>query len=149
MPPDGVKNETFSPEGQPKPQYQPKHRKKPTQREEKKLKSLSEEVEACLGFVLNQKGTQKHRFIRSLFGLYQKVALPLFIKTINRALKYHITDIQTIERIAILQLKEGNYELPFVETNEEFKKMESYLECCSTDEADLSIYDKMTEDEDG
>ena len=81
--------------------------------------------------------------------MYQKVALPLFIKTIKRALKYHITDIQTIERIAILQLKEGNYEVPFVETDEEFQKRESYLEGCSTDEADLSIYDKMMEDEDG
>jgi hypothetical protein len=149
LPPDGVKNETFSPEGQPKPQYQPKHRKKPTQREEKKLKSLAEEVEAYLSFVINQKGIQKHRFIRSLYGLYQKIALPLFIKTIKRALKYHITDIQTIERIAVLQLKEGNYELPFVETDGEFQKRESYLEGCSTDEADLSIYDKMMEDEDG
>jgi len=99
--------------------------------------------------VINQKGIQKHRFIRSLYGLYQKIALPLFIKTIKRALKYHITDIQTIERIAVLQLKEGNYELPFVETDGEFQKRESYLEGCSTDEADLSIYDKMMEDEDG
>jgi len=118
-------------------------------RDRKKLKSLSEEVEAYLSFVLKQKGLQKHRFIRSLYGLYQKVALPLFIKTINRALKYHITDIQTIERIAILQLKEGNYGLPFVETDGEFQNRESYLEGCSTDEADLSIYDKMMEDEDG
>ena len=59
LPPDGVKNERFSPEGQPKPRYQPKHRKKPTEGEEKKLKSLAEEVESYLSFVLKQNGIQK------------------------------------------------------------------------------------------
>jgi hypothetical protein len=135
--------------GQPKPQYQPKDRKKPTEGEEKKLRSLSEEVEAYLSFVLKQKGIQKHRFIRRLYSLCQKVTLPLFIKTVKRALKYHITDIQTLERIAILQLKEGNYELPFVETNEDFQDRASYLEGRLTDEVDLSGYDNMMEDEDG
>ena len=149
LPPYGVKNELFSPEGQPEPQYQPKHRKKPTEGEEKKLRSLSEEVEAYLSFVLKQNGIQKHRFIRKLYGLYQKITLPLFNKTIKRALKYRITDIQTLERIAILQLKEGNYEVPFVETNEEFHNRESYLEGCFTDEVDLSQYDNMMEDNDG
>ena len=149
LPAVGVKNERFSPEGQPKPQYQPKHRKKPTEGEEKKLKSLAEEVESYFSFVLKQKGIQKHRFIRQLYGLYQKVALPLFIKTVKRALKYRINDIQTLEHIAILQLKEGNYEAPFVETNEDFQNRASYLEGRFTDEVDLSAYEKMMGDEDG
>ena len=149
LPPYGVKNELFSPEGQPKPQYQPKYRKKPTAGEEKKLRSSAQEVEDYLSFVLKQNGIQKHRFIRRLYGLYQKIALPLFIKTIKRALKYRITDIQTLERIAILQLKEGNYEVPFVETNEELHNRESYLEGCFTDEVDLSQYGNMMEDNDG
>jgi len=149
LPPYGVKNERFSPEGQPEPQRQPKHRKKPTEGEEKKLRSSAEEIDEYLSFVLKQNGIQKHRFIRRLYGLYQKIAFPLFIKTVRRALKYRITDIQTLERIAILQLKEGNYEVPFVETNEEFRNRESYLEGCFTDEVDLSQYDTMMEDNDG
>ena len=149
MPPDGVKNEIFDPPGQPKPQYQPRHRKKPTQTEEKKLKDASQEVKAYLSFVLKQKGIGKHRFIRRLYGLYQKIALPLFIKTVKRALKYRITDIQTLERIAILQLEEGNYELPLVEIDRELESRESYREGRFTDEVDLSTYEKMMEDEDG
>ncbi len=149
LPADGVKNECFSPKGQPKPQYQPKHRKKPTEGEEKKLKGLAEEVGAYLSFALKQKGIQKHRFIRRLYGLHQKIALPLFIKTVKRALKYRITDMQTLERIAILQLKEGNYEAPFVETNEDFQNRASYLEGRFTDAVDLSQYDNMMEDENG
>lgn len=149
LPADGVKNELLSPPGEPKPQYQPEYRKKPTEREEKKLRSLAEEVEAYLSFVLKQKGIQKHRFIRQLYSLHQKIALPLFIKTIKRALKYRITDIQTLERIVILQLKEGNYKAPFVEPNEEFQNRESYLEGHLSDEVDLSQYGGMREDEDG
>ena len=149
LPPDGVKNEIFDPPGQPKGQYQPKHRKKPTQAEEKKLNDASQEVRAYLSFVLAQKGIGKHRFIRRLYGLYQKIALPLFIKTVKRALKYRITDIQTLERIAILQLQEGNYELPLVEIDRELESRESYLEGRFTDEVDLSTYEKMMEDEDG
>jgi len=36
LPPNGVKNQRFSPKGQPAPQHQPKYRKKPTAEEEKK-----------------------------------------------------------------------------------------------------------------
>lgn len=149
LPAEGVKNELFSPPGQPKPRYQPNDRKKPTEGEEKKLRGLAEEVDGYLSFVLNQKGIQKHRFIRRLYALHQKLALPLFIKTVQRALKYRITDIQTLERIAILQLREGNYELPLVELNEEFRNRGSYLEGRLSDEVDLSGYDEMMEDEDG
>jgi hypothetical protein len=149
LPADGVKNELFSPPGEPKPRYQPNDRRKPTEGEEKKLRGLAEEVDAYLSFVLSQKGIQKHRFIRRLYALHQKLALPLFMKTVQRALKYRITDIQTLERIAILQLKEGNYELPHVEPNEEFRNRESYLEGRFSDEVDLGEYDEKMEDEDG
>lgn len=83
-----------------------------------------------------------------MYGLYQKITLPLFIKTVKQSLKYRITDIQTLDRIAILQLKEGIYEVPFVETNEEFRNRKSYLEGCFTDEVGFSGYDKMMEDND-
>ena len=63
--------------------------------------------------------------------------------------KLCITDIQTLERIAILQLQEGNYELPLVEIDRELESRESYLEGRFTDEVDLSTYEKMMEDEDG
>ena len=48
-----------------------------------------------------------------------------------------------------MQLREGNYELPLVELNEEFRNRGSYLEGRLSDEVDLSEYDEMMEDEDG
>ena len=146
LPPYGVKNEPFSPPGEPKPQHQPKHRKKPTQAEEKKLESIGEEVQSYLRFVLAQKGISKHRFIRRLYGLSQKITADLFIKTVKRAHTYRITDLQTFENIASLQLKEQNYENPFVEIDEDFLDRESYLEGRFSEEVDLSIYDTLMEE---
>jgi len=46
-------------------------------------------------------------------------------------------------------MNEGNYTVPFVETNQEFRKRESYLEGATVNEVDLSRYDKSTEDSNG
>jgi transposase len=157
LPPEGVKNQKFHPPGQ-SPKYQPWNRKKPTAFEEKKLRNLSPEVVAYLDFALSGKQTkyvkQKHRFIRQLYGLYKKLSLPLFVKTISRALKYRITNMETIERIAVLQIKDGNYRLPqFTFTSltidENLKNRESYLEGYSSDEVDLALYDRLLEDDEG
>jgi len=122
---------------------------KPTDEEQKKLKAVSEDVAAYLNFVLEQKGIQKHRFIRGMHSLYQKVALPVFVKAIQRARKYRIIDLQTLERIALLQMQEGEYALPLVDLPGELQNRESYREGCYTDDGDLSAYDRQSEDEDG
>jgi len=55
--------------------------------------------------------------------------------------------MKTIERMAVLQMTDGNYEIPCVEVNDEFQNREAYLEGRLSEEVDLSIYDKMYEDE--
>lgn len=143
-----VKNQRFSPPGE-TPPHQPKYRKKPTTFEEKKLREVSKEVDDYLNFALKQSHSikQKHRFIRQLYGLYQKLALPLFIKTIDRALNYRIANLGSIEEMAIQLFKEGNYPMPTATIDEDFQKRESYLEGCIGDEVDLSQYDRLLEKE--
>jgi hypothetical protein len=149
LPPEGVKNQKFSPPGK-TPKHQPWNRKKPTALEEKKLRSQGSEVNRYLDFVFNpwQKVGQKHRFIRQLYGLYQKVAPLLFVKTIDRALTYRITDIQTLEQMAVQLLKEGNYanEMPPTPVDEGYINREAYLEGCTSDEPDLYEYDRLLEE---
>jgi transposase len=147
LPDDGVKNKLISPQGMPKPVYKPKNSKNPTEQEEKKLRTMAE-VDAYLNFALKPKGIPKHNFIRELFALYQKLALSLFIKTVKRAFKYRIKDIKSVERIAALHIRDANYKTPSVQIDEEFKKRESYLEGRLTEEPDLSLYDKMLEEDD-
>ncbi len=150
LPPEGIRNQKFTPPGK-TPKHQPQNRKKPTALEEKKLRRLCSEVNQYLDFAFNpsQKVGQKHRFIRQLYGLYQKLAPPLFVKTIRRALTYRITDVQTIEQMAAQLLKEGNYNYQMnpATVDEDYKNREAYLEGCTSDEPDLCEYDRLLEEE--
>lgn len=152
LPGSDVKNKRISPPGQPEPVHQPKYRKKPTEQEEKKLRAITEEVDAYLTFSLREialqgKGKAKHTFIRSLFKLHQKLALPVFLSTIQRSLKYRIIDISSVERIALLQLVNSGYDLPSIDSDLQLQENKAYLEGALTDEVDLSIYDQFTGDE--
>jgi len=149
IPADGVKNKRIAPEGQQKPPYKPKNRKKSSATEENTLRTAAKEIDDYLDFAIKKGVKQKHRFIRQLFGLYRKIALELFIKTLKRALKYRITDIKTIERIATLQLTAGHFQLPLPQIDRQLEKRASYIEGCFADQVDLTVYDKITGDDDG
>ncbi|MCP4156097.1 MAG: hypothetical protein GY757_50725 [bacterium] len=119
--------------------------------EEKQLRSLCPDVNQYLDFAFNQsqKVGQKHRFIRQLYGLYQKLAQPLFVKTIRRALTYRITNPQSIEQMAAQLFKEGNYRMRMLPAtvDENYKSREAYLEGCTSVEPDLCEYDRLLEEE--
>ena len=146
LPPDAVKNKLFSPKGQPKPRYSPNNRKKPTQQEEKRLRSMSESINAYLDFALQPKGIARHQFLRKLHGLSRKMTESLFIASIERAHKYKITDIATIERIAALHLTEDVQTLPLVDVDEDFHLRDAYLQGRLTDPPELSKYDEYTQE---
>jgi len=149
LPPHGTKNQTLYPKGHRKPAQQPKWRKKPSVDEEKKLRAADKAVDAYMSFVKTQKGIQIHRLIRALHGLSQKLASQLFIQTIKRAHRYRITDINTIERIAILLMKDTQALLPSVTVDENLSNRDSYRQGRLTDEVDLSVYEKLITDENG
>jgi hypothetical protein len=72
----------------------------------------------------------------------------LFIATIERAHKYKITDIATIERIAALQINEGAERLPPAEVDEDFRLRDAYLQGRLTDPPELWKYDEHIEQDD-
>jgi len=141
LPPDGVRNAQFSPEGFPKPPHSPNNRKKPALEEEKRLRTLGPPVNDYLDWILKIKGLGRHRFLRSLLALSRKMTPDLFLKSIERAAKYRIQDIHTIERIAILLLQQTTNTLPLVQVDEDFTQREAYLEGFLTDAPDISTYD--------
>lgn len=149
LPADGVNNRCFSPEGLPKPPHQPKNRKRPTLEVEKRLRAMAEVVSAYLDFALKPKGNERHRFLRDLFRLAQQMTPALFLKTIERALKYRIGEIETLRRIAVMQMSEGVEILPSAEVDESLKERDAYVEGHLTDEPDFSPYDDMLEAGDG
>ena len=146
LPKEGVKNKSFTPDGLPHPEYKPKNRHCPTLEEEKKLRAIDKQVDEYLNFALKEKGREKHKIIRNLFGLYQKITPSLFIKTIERALKYRITNMTCIERIALLQMADGDIQIPSIEIDEQFQSRDAYREGCRSNEVDLAKYEKLIEE---
>ncbi len=112
------------------------------------LRKAADEIDAYLSFALPAGARRKHRFILGLYGLYRKVALPVLIKTVQRALKYRITDIGTLERIAVLQLRSDDIKVSMPQIDLDYKNRAAYLDGCIADEADLGFYDKLAEDDD-
>jgi hypothetical protein len=149
LPKDGVKNELIGPDGKKPPSYSPNNRKKPTAKEESILRKADESIDAYLSFLIKGSGKKRHRIIRRLYGLYRKIELTLFIKTVKRALKYRITDMETVERIAMLQMMDGSAFVPVPEIDQEFKSRSAYLEGRFADDVDLSRYDQLLEDDNG
>jgi transposase len=140
LPADGVSNQRFSPPELPPPPWQPKNRRYPSAEEEKRLRALDPEVSRYLDFALESNTVQRHVFLRRLLALSQRMTPELFVKSIQRAHRYRINSLQTIERIALLHLREGTAELPLAEVDEAFHERAAYQEGSLTDPPDLSIY---------
>lgn len=141
LPPDGVKNKCFPESGAPR--NRPKNQHKPTEQEEKRLRALGASVGAYLDFACALKGLARHNFLRQLHSLSRKMTPELFIQSIERAAKYRIADIDTIERIALLQMTQGIGPLPIADIDETFQQREAYREGRLTEQPDLSIYDQL------
>ena len=148
LPEDETKNQIFRPKDNPKAKNQPHNRKKSTETEEKKLRSISEEVDEYINFISLEKGVRKHRFIRYLYELSKKISDDIFIKTIKRSFKYKITEKQTIEKICIYIVNGENYQVHFTDIDKELQKNQSYLDGQYSDEVDLTIYDDLLEGND-
>jgi hypothetical protein len=148
LPADGVKNAKFAPPGQPQPRHNPCNRRRPTEEEEKRLRAIHESVGRYLDFALKPKGLERHNFLRRLFALSRQTSAAVFVRTIERALRYEIADVDTLQRIALLVLDASERPLPTVDIDESFRTRESYLEGRLTDAPDFSRYNQILEDPD-
>jgi len=147
LPAEGVRNERFSPEGEPKPRHNPKNRRRPTQQEEQRLRAIDERVGAYLDFALPPGGIQRHGFLRKLHALSRKITAELFVASIERAHTYRIVEMATIERIVALNLAHGAGALPCVEVDEHFRERAAYQQGRLTEPPDLSIFNQEDEHE--
>lgn len=150
LPPDGVKNGRYSPEGQPAPRHMPQNRKNASEQEAKRLRAMSAGVAAYVDYVLETPGIQRHRFLRELFALSQKTTPSVFLEAVARALRYRIVHLETLERIAWFCMSQSQAQqcLPYPDVDENYRQRPAYQEGCLTDEPDLSSYDQPAADDD-
>jgi len=148
LPADGIRNHVFSPTGMPQSARQPKNRKQPAREEEKRLRAISATVDGYLNFALHA-GVQQQRFLRELFALSGRVTAAVFLETIERALRYRITDIETLRRIARLSISQQEFQLGGVEVDESFRERDAYQQGHLTDAPDFDLFDQMLDDPEG
>jgi len=143
--PDGVKNARFSPEGQPKPRYQ-SAKKRSSSQEEKRLRAMGSEMDAYLDYVLKVPGVQRHRFLHQLLAFSRQVTSAVLLEMAQRALRYRISRLETLKRIAWYCMSQGERKLPAPEVDEDLRQRPVYQEGCLTDEPDFTVYDQMLQD---
>jgi transposase len=139
LPADGVRNAKFSPEGQPAPPHHPHNRRHPTELEEKHLRALGPTVSAYLDYALPTKGLSRHPFLRRLLALSRKMSPELFAQTLQRARKYRITDLPTLQNIAWLCLQQGPGQVPLADIDAAFRQRDAYQEGSLTDPPQLPL----------
>ena len=101
-----MKNQSFHVPGQKSPRYRPRNRKRSSQEEEKRLRAIDPLIGAYVDFILSSPGLLRHQFLRRLWGLRQRWSTTLFLRIVERAHRYQITSLETLERIALLHLDE-------------------------------------------
>ncbi len=139
LPPWGVRNQPFHAPGQ-KPHYRPRNRKLSSQEEEKRLRAIDPVIGAYVDFILGTPGLLRHQFLRRLWAFQQRWSTALFLRTIERAHRYHITSLETLERIALLHLDDTALPDPLVDPD--LEKRPAYQEGSLTETPDLSGYDE-------
>jgi len=137
--PWGVKNQIVRVPGQPS-RHRPRHLKLSSHEEEKRLRALAPEVAAYVDFILATPGLLRHQFLRRLWARHQRWGSALFARAIARAHRYHITSLETLERIALLLLDDTALPDPWVDPD--LEKRPAYQEGSLTDTPDLSRYDQ-------
>ena len=144
LPPTGTRGKRFSPPGQPQPRFAPRPRRRETKWEAERLRAMGKAVADYLDMALSVAGVQRHRFTRELLALSQKLSPSLFLTTIERAHRYRVVDLDTLNRISWLCMcQEG--ELPRADVDQELESRPAYQEGSLTDLPDLSRYDQFSE----
>lgn len=139
---EGVRNQQFHPPDKPAAHAHPRHRPQPSDEEEKRLRALAPSVSAYVDFLLATPGHLRHQTLRRLWALSQRMSSELFVRAVERAHRYRIPDLKTLERIAHLSLQETPGPLPLPAIDESFRDRPAYQDGALTEVPNLTQYDE-------
>ena len=151
LPPWKTRNEKYFPDGYSKPKYEPRNIKKKSDDERTYLLKLSPICRDYLQFIFSTQCSikQKHKFVRNLYYLSKKMTLPLFEKSLSRALDFHVADISAIVNIARQILQINHYDEPIISHIADYQERKSYLDgqFCEEEYNQERFKNLMNEDE--
>jgi hypothetical protein len=139
--PDGVRNQQFDPPDTPAAHAQPRHRPQPSDEEEKRLRALAPTVSAYVDFLLATPGHLRHQTLRRLWALSQRMSPELFVRAVERAHRYRLPELKTLERLAHLVVQATPGQLPRPAIDESFRDRPAYQDGALTETPNLTAYD--------
>ena len=117
--------------------------------EENSLRAVGPEAARYLDWLTANPGRvrYRHRFVRELYSLSGRITPALFLATLSQALHYGIAEIDSIERIASLLLREppdaaSDWGFEAL-ASDGYRQRETYAEGAFSDEPDLAGYARL------
>lgn len=149
LPLSGVRGEKFKPDGVPSTPYVPRAIQAMRFVEEQKLLSEIPEITEYLQFALKKhpRPSSRSKFLKGLYLLSQKVSGEFFLKSIDRAFKYGIFSLLSVERICQQMLTNALMDAPLEFDIPELNDREIYLEGRMSYPPDLDAYKPQEESE--
>lgn len=147
LPAYNTRNKKYNPQGVYVKPCEPQNIKKPCDEEEKHLRALGETCCVYLDFIKSNKSeiSQKPKFIRHLHHLSKNMSTSLFMTMIQRALKYSVTNIETLDRMSH-QLMQKESCMPEITISQDYEQRESYQQGRCSHETQMDLYDELLKD---
>jgi len=148
LPPFGHKNKKFFPDGNEKPLFQPRKMVSSAQEEEKILRNISQELAAYLDFIKSTecKCKQKQKLIREIYYISKKTTKTIFLKVVQRALKYKVYDIGSINQMIGQVIQSQIYIRPDVTPDQNYMNREAFQQGRFSDENEIIIPDEPAQE---
>jgi len=129
LPQEHIRNERFLPEGV-QLQRKPNSLSKPSSKNEEWLRTNLPDIKEYLdeGIRINSRPTLRHNFVTGLYSLAQKLSPDLFKETVSRGKRFKVYDLQTLEKIFVLLVRNENYEMPEEDYFIDYDQRPEYLE---------------------
>ena len=127
LPAFGIRNQRFAPDGV-SPKHKPRNRKVKSKEEEIALRDMGETEIRYLDFVLSKDSCihNKHQYIRQLYCFSRKIAPVLRQKTLQRALRYKVNNMDALNRIASTLVRNREEEIPEPSAPHTYMEREAY-----------------------
>ena len=147
--PWNVKNKRITPKGVAVPHQVPRGRKYGSKEEEKRLREMGGACSVYLDYLQSTacKVNHKPKLIRELYRLAKQISRPLFLASMDRALKYRVASLASIERIAEQLITEQMPNTSGPPSPNTYENRSAYQAGRLSSEADLRRYRDLMEEQ--
>ncbi|MCZ7636088.1 MAG: hypothetical protein M5U12_08675 [Verrucomicrobia bacterium] len=105
------------------------------------MRALAPTVSAYVDFLLATPGHLRHQTLRRLWALSQRMSPELFVRAVERAHRYRLPELKTLERLAHLVVQATPGQLPLPAIDESFRDRPAYQDGALTETPNLTAYD--------